>query len=150
MKFSAREDLDIPIDAVFARVIDAETIARGAMHRGMQTRRDGTGPEIAEGEIWELEVPYRGKLRHLTAHVTEVTRPDGLVIEAKTGGLAAHTVLDLVALTPGKTRLALTITVQPRTIKARLFLQLLKLTKGRLNRRFRTRFSEIVRSVAAQ
>lgn len=150
MKFSAHEDLNVPIDAIFARMIDAEAIARVAMRRGVQARRDGTGPEITEGEIWELDVPYRGKLRHLTAHVSEIARPDGMAVETKMRGLTAHTVLDLVALTPGKTRLALAVTVQPRTFKARLFVQMLKLTKGRLDRRFRARFSEAARGIAQQ
>ena len=55
--------------------------------------------------------------------------------------------LDLLALSPKRTRLVLHSKVRPLTIAARLFLQSMKLAKGKMERKFETRIAQICHEI---
>ena len=59
----------------------------------------------------------------------------GATIEGQAG-------IDLMALAARRTRLNITVDLQPRTIGARLILQSMRLAKARLNRRFAERVAQ--------
>lgn len=150
MKFSARQDLDVPVEALFDRLTDADFIQRSALHRGVRLERKGAGPVIAQGDGWASDVTFRGKKRRIEAEMTEVARPEGLTIAARVGGIEAMTVLDFIALSPEKTRTMIALTLKPKTLTARLLLQAMRLTKGASDRRFKTRFSDTMLGLAAK
>ncbi len=56
----------------------------------------------------------------------------------------------MIALSPSKTRLKLSVDLRPQTLSARLLVQSLKLAKGNLDKKFDARVAELSDNVAAQ
>lgn len=147
MKLSARSDIDAPIDAVFAQILNAAAYERGAARRGAQLVRSGTGPELVQGEKLDTSFQYRGRQRNVSAEIRTLKPAEQIIIDARTGGLDVVSVVNLVALSPRRTRLDTDINLKPQTLSARLVVQSLKLTRGSIERRLKKRFQEIARTI---
>lgn len=149
MKISTREDIDAPIAHVFAKVSDFQNYERAAMRRGVQVRRingqDITGPGMA----WQAEFDFRGKRRTMDIVLEDYEAPTELKFAATSGGLTGTCEIELIALSPGKTRMKLVVDLKPQTLSARLLVQSLKLAKGRIETRLQTRIAEFSADVAS-
>lgn len=55
MKFSTREDIDLPIDQVFAQVSDLDQFERAALRRGVKIRRMDDSAQPKVGMAWEMD-----------------------------------------------------------------------------------------------
>lgn len=144
MKFSTREDISAPIEEVFAAVSNFEAAERAVLRRGAQVSRTDALTAPGVGMAWKSRFKFRGKTRDLTAELTEYTRPDTMTVSTDSEGLAGVMSVELVALSPRQTRLAVALELKPKTLTARLFLQSLRLAKSSLTRRFKggvTRFA---------
>lgn len=137
MKFSTREDISAPIEAVFAELSDFDAFERAILRRGAEVRRRDELTEAGPGMAWHSRFPFRGRPRDLTAELTRFEAPELIEIASKTSGLDGLMKLELVQLSPRQTRLALELDIRPQTISARLFLQSLRLAKSGLTRRFK-------------
>ncbi|MBV2358688.1 SRPBCC family protein [Thalassococcus sp. CAU 1522] len=139
MQVNAREDIEAPLDRVFAELTDFEAIERRALRRGIEIRRtDGlAGPQA--GMAWQTTFRFRGKPRDATVILSEMKAPETLVFTSNSGGLDIVTRVDLVALSRGRTRVSVESELMPKTLSARLLVQSLKLAKGNINTRFRKR-----------
>ncbi|NVO24542.1 SRPBCC family protein [Donghicola sp. C2-DW-16] len=147
MKFSTREDIDLPIDQVFAQVSDLDQFERAALRRGVKIRRldDSTQPKV--GMAWEMDFVMRGKERHLDAQLTGFDAPNGMTFEGKSGGMTHHLMVDLTPLSKKRTRLQIELDLKPRTLPARLLIQSFKLAKQSLNKKFKQRIASFARDV---
>ncbi len=141
MKFSTREDIEAPIDHVFAQMSDFDAFQRRAMRRGGQVKRLDDGP-IKTGSDWDIAFSYRGKDRRLYAELTEYEPPYQYVVVAGSDGLTITTQVELVALSRGRTRIAIGMDLRAKSLTARLLLQSMKLAKGKLAKRFKARVVE--------
>ncbi|MEX5727738.1 uncharacterized protein Ga0609869_001091 [Rhodovulum iodosum] len=138
MKFSTREDIEAPIEKVFAHLSDFETHERAVLHRGAQVTRIDCLAAPGAGMCWLTRFEFRGKPREVETELTEYTPDEAMELKAESSGLVGITRIDLVALSPRKTRLAVSLDVKPQTISARLVLQGLRLAKSNLSDRFKT------------
>lgn len=147
MELSAQEDIDAPMEAVFAELSDFENIERQALRRGVKISRSddmqGTGP----GMCWDVEASFRGKLRSIAIEMTGFTAEERMSFKSVTGGLEAETVVDVVALSKGRTRVVFTSVLLPKTLSARLLVQSLKLGKAGIEKRFRKRMAGLAREL---
>lgn len=149
MKFSTREDIEAPIDVVFAHITDFAAYERQALRRGASVQRlDGDGP-VEVGAAWEVKFAFRGKERTMRLSLDQMDE-QGLEIASTAGGLDGQSEVTLVALSPKRTRLAIGIELKARTLTARLLLQSLKLAKANLNQRFKKRVSELASDIEAR
>jgi len=146
MKLSTREDIEAPIDFVFARVTDFEAFERRALRQGAHVTRQGTG-DAAVGTVWDVSFQFRERQRNLQATLVQLDPPHDLKIESISDGLTAHTDVQLVALSPGRTRVIVGLEMRARTLTARLLLQSLKLAKGKLTKRFKARVLDYAEDV---
>lgn len=147
MKFTAQEDIEASIDHVFSQVSDFAALERSALRRGAEVQRVVDLPEPGPGMKWDTAFMLRGKRREMTIELVEFDRPNGMVMISTSPNTSGRMVLDLVALSRGRTRLNLTIDVAPKTLAARLVFQSLKLARGNLNRKFRKRIAEFARDL---
>jgi len=139
MKFTTKEDIEAPIDAVFRAVSDFDRFERSALRRGAQVQRssqsDGPEPLIT----WDASFPFRGKQRKILAELAEFDRPNRMLLKSMSNGIKGTATLDLVALSRGRTRLSVVLELKPKTLAARVMIQSLRIAKNKLNARYRIR-----------
>ncbi len=143
MKFSTREDIDRPIDEVYAFMADFDAFEDRIRQRGIKvTRKPGIAPpEIGAG--WEAPVEWRGRRYDVTASLVNVEPGVCYGVESQVGGVESLAVVDLVALAKSKTRMFVSLELSPTTLSSRIMIQSLKLTKGSLTKRFKARVSTL-------
>jgi hypothetical protein len=147
MKFSSHEDIVAPIDAVFDAVTDFHAFERQALRRGAEVQRRDSLVEPGPGMTWDAAFMLRGKRREITIELTHMDRPNGLLADAWSNNLTGQFTVDLVALSRNRTRLSVTLALEPKTLAARLMLQSMKLARKTLTRRFRKRLAEFAADV---
>ena len=145
MKFSGREDIETAASGVFSQLTDFDTHERAAMRRGIQVDRIDGLSDIEAGMTWSTRVRFRGRSRHMTIELIEIIPDETLVYRLDGSGLAGEFSLDLLALSPRKTRVAVALEFKPKNMTGRLLMQSLRIVKPNLNRRFQTRIKETAR-----
>ncbi|SHI77102.1 SRPBCC family protein [Wenxinia saemankumensis] len=150
MQITAREDIEAPIEAVFAEASDFPAFERQALRRGADVRRvDGEG-EIGEGTAWEIRFQFRGREREVRADIVQFEPPQAYAVTSSTGGLEGLTYVECVALARSRTRITMVTEFSARTLPARLLLQSLKLARGKLTKRLTARTAHFAREVEAR
>lgn len=147
MKFSTREDIEAPIDMVYAAASDFATFEAQMLRRGIEIARDGAETGTTAGMRWRARFLWRKRPHDVEAELVEITQGQGYAIESKSGGVICMSVMDLVALSQTRTRMLVSLDLRPTTLSSRLLLQSLKLAKGNLDRRFKTRVTELARRI---
>ena len=150
MKFSTREDIEAPIEYVFSRMTDFDGLERQAMRRGIEVKRKN--PEIGnvKGAAWRLKVPFRGKLRDLDAELIQFDATNVICVEAVSGGLRMEVTIELLALSPARTRVGFGYEVRPESLSARILVQSVKFAKATLTKRFKKRVANFCKYIEAQ
>ncbi|MGD9864590.1 MAG: SRPBCC family protein [Pseudodonghicola sp.] len=147
MKFSSKEDIEAPIDTVFAALSEFEAFERSAIRRGIVVDRVDESAPMAAGLAWNAAFDLRGKPRKLHLKLAEYDPPNGMRFDSESFGLEGDLVIELVALSPKRTRMGIALELSPKTLSARLFLQSLKLAKANLTKRFKQKVSEFAKSI---
>ena len=145
MDFTSKEDIDAPIADVFESLSDFDNFERSAFRRGAEVQRLGDTATPGAGLVWEAKFPFRGKSRDMRIVLSEYVPVTRIVVTGDSSGLQGVTVFDLLALSPRRTRIAVKLTLTPKTLSGRLLVQSLKLVRGKLERRFKSRVSEFAR-----
>ncbi len=146
MKFSTREDIEAPIDHVFEQVSDFIGFERRALRHGADVVRLDDGP-VQEGSSWNIAFQFRGRERRMQSQLAAYDPPNGYLITTMSDGMTITSNVDLVALSPGRTRVAVAIDLRAKTLTARLLLQSMKLAKTKLTKRFKARVLEYAEDV---
>lgn len=136
MKFSTRKDVEAPADYVYDSLTDFDAIERQTLRRGYDVQRKSAGDANFVGMSWKLQVPFRNKQRHLDAKLVKADRPNEIEYHSISDGVTIDSTVELVALSRKRTRVVFGVEIKPSTLKARLFLQSLKLAKSTLDTRF--------------
>jgi len=139
MFLSAKEDIEAPIDHVFALMTDFDSIERTAMRRGIDVQRCDSQTEPGTGMEWQVEFEFRGKMRNMTLTLTEFDSPQALTFEGVSQGLSGTVSVDLVAMSKTRTRMSVDLELEASTLSARLVLQSLKLARTKINKGFHLR-----------
>lgn len=148
MKLSTREDIDAPIGTVFQAVTDFDGFERQMLRRGIDVTRDDSCPADQAGARWSASFSWRGRQHDLDAELVAIEIDQGYAIESRSGGVVCMGVVDLVALSKGRTRLFVSLDLRPTTLSSRLFVQSLRLAKGSLTRRLKARVADFASGVA--
>lgn len=147
MKFSSKEDLEAPIEKVFAQVSDFETLERAALRRGAEVQRTDTLLKKGPGMRWSAEFMARGRQRKLNIEMTTYSPPNNMRFHSVAQGLETVMLIELVALSPARTRLSVDVNLKPNSIPARLLVQSLKLARTNLNKKFHLRMADYARDI---
>lgn len=147
MDFSTKEDIEAPIDAVFAALQDFDGFERAAMRRGAEVVRTDVPRLTGAGIGWRVGFDYRGKRRSITGRLEAIEAPVLMRFSGVAKAFSATLTLDLVALSRRRTRVSVALSVEPKTLVARIFIQSLRLTKTRVNARFAKRVKTFARGL---
>ncbi len=147
MKFSTKEDIEAPIEAVFDAVSQFAIFERAAIRRGADVQRVDALAEPGVGMSWDAQFKLRGRDRKLTVRVIEFEKPTRIAAQATSPGMIGRFEIDLIGLSRTRTRMAVALDVQPQTLSARLFVQSLRLAKSTLTKRFKLRVAEYAKDI---
>ncbi|MBE2277492.1 MAG: SRPBCC family protein [Rhodobacteraceae bacterium] len=135
MKLTTRQDIEAPLDFVYAQLTDFESFERMALRRGAEVERLDPSPSPDLGMGWRLQFPFRGKTRNVTLRMTELAPASLIGCEFESPMFEGQIRIDVIALAPRRTRMAITTDTRPVTMAARLLIQSVKLAKGRVQDR---------------
>ena len=147
MQFSSKEDIEAPVEQVFAMLSEFEAFERSAIRRGIDVQRVQNGIAQGVGVAWTAQFDMRGKRRNLQLELVQYDRPGTMRFAALSQGLDGTLTLDLVPLSQRRTRMGVILNLTPKTLPARLMLQSLKLAKSSLTNRFRSRVRTFARNL---
>lgn len=150
MKFSTREDIDAPIDHVFARVSDFAALERAALRRGAEVTRADRLTQPGSGMVWKITFDWRHKRRQLVAELVEFRPPNRQQFDFNSKSLMGTLGVELIIMSPRRTRVAVNLEFRPKTLAARLIVQSLRMTRARQTARFRQRVADLAREIEAE
>jgi hypothetical protein len=150
MKFSKRQDIEAPIDVVFAAVSDFPGFERAALRRGIEVQRRDELDLPGPGMAWQARAPIRGRWRDIAIRLTGYDPATGLTLDVDSNGVFGAMAVELVALSRARTRVQVGLELKPATLTARLLIQSLKLAKASLDRRFARRVSDFAAEIESR
>lgn len=143
MKLTTKTDLEAPIGFVYATLTDFPKWEREAIRRGVEIERPADAPLSGVGATWRVRGQYRGKLRKLLVKVAVAQPNETLAFTLDSPSVDGSSRIELIMLSPRRTRLRLSLEVRPKTLAARLFLNTLRLAKRRIDARFDKRGKQL-------
>jgi uncharacterized protein YndB with AHSA1/START domain len=150
MKLTTRQDIEAPLDVVYARLTDFEHFERMAMRRGAEVERTDRLKKPDIGMAWRLRFAFRGKARTLSVRFADAEPGSHLAWAVDSPSLEGTVQAELVSLSARRTRMTLTTEVRPKTLAARLVLQSMRLAKGRVQRKFDVAAGKLANMVEEQ
>lgn len=147
MQFSSKEDIEAPISDVFAMLSEFESYERSAIRRGIEVQRLDESAPNAAGLIWDARFILRGKPRDVRLNLSSYEPPNSMRIDADSSGLDGILTVELLALSPRRTRMAVILNLAPKTLSARLLVQSLKLAKTNLTKRFKVKVADYAKNM---
>lgn len=147
MQFTSKEDIEAPIEQVFAMLSEFESFERSAIRRGIEVIRTDEHTAPVAGYAWNARFKLRGKMRDLTLGLVTYDPPTVMRFESDSHGLDGIMTLDLMALSPRRTRMTVSLDLNPKTLAARLLVQSLKLAKGNLTKRFKLKVADYAKNM---
>jgi len=143
MQLDSRFDIEAPLERVYAELVDFPQWERAAMRRGAEVNRTDRLDVPGPGMAWAAAFDYRGKARRATLELQRMG-PGELGFVAKSAPAEIGFGIELVALSLGRTRMNMGLVIAPKTLSARVYLQSLRLARGRAEQRFRARMGQLV------
>ncbi len=142
MELSSKEDVDAPLSEVFEAISDFASFERSAIRRGVDVQRlsDDITPQI--GLAWDIRTDFRGKPREMRLQVSSYEPTTKIGLDGDSAALQGSGQIELLALSPQRTRISVTVKIKAKTLSGRLLLQSLKLARSKVNRRFKHRVAE--------
>lgn len=150
MKFSSREDLNLPVETVFSAVSDFQKFERVALRRGAEVARTDDLDEPGVGATWHSQLTYRGRKRDVTSELTAFDAPERMVVDIRSRGVQGDFSVQLIPLSPRRTRMMVQLELKPKTLGVRVFLQSLRLAKSSMNKRFKRAVADFARDLEGQ
>lgn len=141
MKFSTKEDLEVPIASVFDMLSDFDGFERLALQRGAEVTRVVEFPEPSAGMKWKVVAVVRGRQRVFDVTLSSYDGPNQMLFDIESPNFQGSFLAELVSLSPRRTRMRLELDLRPQTLSARLLMQSARLAKKTLNRRYKTRIA---------
>lgn len=139
MKFSTKEDIEAPIDYVFDALTDFDAFERLAMRRGAEVQRTDRLRQVGPGMRWQVRFNLRGKPRDVAIELVSIDRANALAVEGTSGSFEGSTDIELLRLSPRRTRINIQTEIKPKTLAARVLMQSLKLARSKLTKRYHMR-----------
>lgn len=147
MKFASRKDIEAPLAFVHKTLTDFENWERAAMRRGADVTRTDTFHQPRVGMSWLAKFKFRGKQRNVDLKLSQWEAPNHLGFTGGSLAIAGDAALELIEMSQQRTRLHVTMEIVPKTIGARLFLQSLRIARGRVDRSFDQRAAQLAAEI---
>ncbi|MCD9148104.1 SRPBCC family protein [Pseudophaeobacter flagellatus] len=142
MELSSKEDVNAPLSDVFDALSDFANFERSAIRRGIEVQRLSNDSTPQVGLAWDLRADFRGKPREVHLELATYEPSTLIGLNGDSNSLIGQGQIELLALSPKRTRISVKVKLKAKTLSGRLLLQSLKLARAKVNRRFRHRVAE--------
>ncbi|RYI24863.1 MAG: SRPBCC family protein [Acetobacteraceae bacterium] len=136
MKLTAKTDLEVPAAFVFATLIDHATWEREAVRNGVEVERPAGTPDAGVGAEWRVRGHFRGKARKALIRIEDMSADQRLALQIDSPSIEGTSLVEVMVLSPRRSRVRVDLEVKPKTLAARLFINTMRLAKGRVQARF--------------
>lgn len=136
MKLTAKSDLEVSAAFVFAALTDHQAWEREAVRNGVDIQRPAGSPDNGVGAQWRIQGHFRGKMRKLTLSVEEMVPNQRLTLSIDSLSIDGTSQVEIMVLSPRRSRVRVDLDLKPKTLAARLFINTMRLAKGRVQVRF--------------
>ncbi len=143
MKLTAKTDLEVPAAAVFAGLVDHSSWEREAIRNGIEIERPPGSPTTGVGAEWRIRGQFRGKARKVVVRIDEMTQDQKLALGIDGTAVDGTCRLEVMVLSPRRSRLRVDLEFKPKTLAARLFINTMRLAKGRVQAKFENRLGQL-------
>lgn len=143
MKLTSKIDLEVPARHVFDVLADHGAWESEALRRGVEVERPAGMPMAGVGAGWRLRFRFRGRQRTVLVRIDEMQPDARLALSFEGQALEGGSEMEVIALSPRRSRLRVALTVRPKTLAARLFLNTLRLAKRRVQGRLDKRLGQL-------
>lgn len=150
MRFTAKQDIEAPLAFVYQTMTDFEAWERSAMRRGAEVERTDKLTRPGPGMTWAARFSYRSKMRSIDLRLVMMEQPSTLSFAAQSKAIEGTAKLDLMEMSSRRTRVHVVVEVSPRSLAARLFLQSLRLARGRIDRKFEQRVAQLASDIESR
>lgn len=139
MKLSGRTDIQAPTSFVFDVLSDFDYWERAAMRRGADVHRTDKLKAAGAGMSWLIRFGWRGRERQMHMKLVTLDRPNQIAFAGDGPSVLVSITCDIVELSAKRCRIIVQSDIKPRTLAARLFIQSMKLAKGKVVKRYESR-----------
>ena len=136
MKLTAKTDLEVPAAFVFAALVDNASWEREAVRNGVEVERPVGTPDSGVGASWRIRGHFRGKARNVLVRIDALTPDQQLALTMESPSMDGISRIEVMVLSPRRSRLRADLEIKPKTLAARLFINTMRLAKGRVQARF--------------
>ena len=143
MKLSAKTDLEVPAAYVFAALVDHATWEREAVRNGAEVERPAGSPDSGVGAAWRIRGHFRGKPRKVLLRIEEQIEAQRIVLSIDSPSVEGSSRFEVMVLSPRRSRLRVDVEIKPKTLAARLFINTMRLAKGRVQAKFENRLGQM-------
>ncbi len=147
MELTAHEDIDAPIETVFAAVTDFNRFERALLRRDAQIQRIDSQDAPGKGMRWQIDFDLRGKPRKADLEITGFDAPEHFAVTGRGPGITTLFDVQLIALSPRRTRIEMRADIRPNSVSGRVFLQPLRLARAKMLKRFRKGVHDFARRI---
>jgi hypothetical protein len=147
MKLATKKDIEAPISKVWEVMSDFDGWERAVMRRGVDLSRTDTRQNPGVGMTWLAKFRYRSKDRKVEVKLTEMAAPGVLCFTTTSAAVSIDSKVELIEMSAKRTRMHLVVEIKPRSLGARLFLQSLRLVRGKVERNFDAKAAQFATEV---
>ena len=143
MKLTAKTDLEVPAAFVFSSLTDHRSWEREAIRNGVEIERPPGSPDSGPGAEWRIRGHFRGKARKVLLRIDELTPDQRLALSMDSPSVEGTSRVEVMVLSPRRSRVRVDVEVKPKTLAARLFINTMRLAKGRVQAKFENRLGQL-------
>lgn len=147
MQFRTTEDIRLPIRLAWTEVTNFNGFEKLIRERGGEVTRSDTPHPPGLGTRWDGRFSYSGKVRDVSGEVIRFDAPHHLGLSLLSAGLQGTLTIELADLGQRRTQLSVVLTLEARGLKARIFLQPLKLAHATMQARFAKGIAKLARAM---
>lgn len=136
MKLTARTDLDVPVDVVYTSLADHASWEREAVRNGVEIERPAGTPDSGVGATWRVRGHFKGKSRKAVIRIDQMTADQLIALSIDSPTMDGVARIEIVALSMRRSRVRMDLEIKPKTLAARLFVNTMRLAKGRVQAKF--------------
>jgi hypothetical protein len=148
MKLTVKADLEAPVEFLHASLCDTATWEREAIRRGIEIERPADMALSGVGAGWKIGLTFRGRVRKVLLRIDGIVQDQSIDYFFEGEAFVGTSQIETKALSPRRSRLRATIDVRPKTLAARLFLNTLRLARGRVEARLEQRLIKFAAQIA--